>query len=81
MAEEEKQEEKKLRAKPVSLIGQIVAALWVGGYGSYYIIKNISTINVWDIIVLGLAIAACFSPVYFSLLLDKIKDIRWGGRE
>lgn len=64
-------EEKKLKAKTSSLIGQIIAAIWIAGYGSFYIFKNIERIEVWSIIFLGLAIAACFTPVYFSLFLDK----------
>lgn len=68
MAEEEK---KSGKAKISSLIGQIVAALWIAGYGSFYIIKNIETMEVWSIIFLGLAIAACFTPIYFNLILDK----------
>lgn len=75
---EEKTEEKKLHAKPVSLIGQIVAAVWVAGWSAFYLIKNVSNVQITDIIFSGLAIAACFSPVYFNLLLDKIKEIRWG---
>jgi hypothetical protein len=31
-----------------------------------------------DIIYSGIAIAAIFMPVYFSIFLDKIKDIRLG---
>lgn len=82
MSEEvEKTDDKKLRAKPVSLIGQIVAALWVAGWSAFNFIKNASYIQITDIIFSGLAIAACFSPVYFNLLLDKIKEIKWGGEK
>lgn len=81
MAEETKTEEKKLHAKPVSLIGQIVAAVWVAGWSAFKFIKNASAIDTNDIIFSGLAIAACFSPVYFNLLLDKIKEIKWGKNE
>lgn len=78
---EEVQEEKKLKAKPVSLIGQIVAAVWIGGWSSFFIIKNISEVKITDIILSGLAIAACFTPVYFNLIMDKIKDIKLGGEK
>jgi hypothetical protein len=78
MSEEEEKEEKGLHAKPASLLGQVVAALWIIGFGSYYIVTNIATIKVTDIILLGLAIAAAFTPVYFNLVMEKIKDIRWG---
>ena len=32
-----------------------------------------------DIIVSGLAIAACFTPVYFNLVMDKIREIKLGA--
>lgn len=76
MAEEVQEEEKKLKAKPVSLIGQIVAAVWIAGFSSFYIIRNVETINIWDIVISGFAIAACFTPVYFNLIMDKIKDMK-----
>lgn len=78
---EKTEEEKKLKAKPVSLIGQIVAALWVAGWSAFNFTKNVSGIKITDIIFSGLAIAACFSPVYFNMLLDKIKEIKWGGEK
>ena len=78
--EETPKEEKKLKAKPVSLIGQIVAAVWVAGWSAFKFIKNASSIDTNDIILSGLAIAGCFSPVYFNLLLDKIKEIKWGNK-
>lgn len=78
--EETPKEEKKLKAKPVSLIGQIVAAVWVAGWSAFDFIKNFASIQITDIIFSGLAIAACFSPVYFSLLLDKLKEIKWGNK-
>lgn len=77
---EEKNEEKKLAAKPVSLIGQIIAAVWVAVWSGFNFIKNSVNIQIADIIFSGLAIAACFSPVYFNLLLDKIKEIKWGAK-
>lgn len=77
MAEEVKTEEKKVTAKTASLWGQIIAALWVAGWSAYKFVKNPAEIS--DVIFSGLAIAACFSPVYFNLLLDKIKAIKWGN--
>lgn len=78
---EKTEEEKKLKAKPVSLIGQIVAAFWVAGWSAFNFMKNVSGIKITDIIMSGLAIAACFSPVYFNMLLDKIKEIKLGGEK
>lgn len=81
MAEEVQEEKKELKAKPVSLIGQIVAAVWIAGFSSFYLIKNVETINIWDIVISGFAIAACFTPVYFNLIMDKIRDMRIGGKQ
>lgn len=82
MSEEiKKSEEKKLQAKPVSLIGQMVASVWVAGWSAFNFVRNASAIKITDVIMSGLAIAACFSPVYFNLLLDKIKEIKWGNEK
>lgn len=81
MAEKTQKEEKKVHAKKASLWGQIIAAVWVAGWSAFNFIKNASSIQITDIIFSGLAIAACFSPVYFNLLLDKIKEIKWGKNE
>lgn len=75
---EETTEKKEIKAKSASLIGQIIAAAWIAGWAAFYIIKNAGSVKITDIIFSGMAIAACFSPVYFNMLLDKIKDIRWG---
>lgn len=72
----ESNENKKVTAKKASLWGQIFAAIWVAGWSAFKFIKTPAEMT--DVIVSGLAIAACFSPVYFNLLLDKIKEIKWG---
>ena len=71
-------------AKEYSFWGQIFAAVWVGGWNAFQFTKDIlngTHIEVTDIIYSGIAIAACFSPVYVSILFDKIKAIRFGDRE
>lgn len=73
---EEVKTEKKGKAKITSLIAQIVAALWVAFWSGKKFIDNGGSIT--DIIFSGFAIAACFSPVYFNLVLDKIKKIKFG---
>ena len=81
MAEETK-EEKGVKAKSASLWGQIIASIWIGGWNTAQFIKDIingNHIDGKDIILSGLAIAACFTPVYFNLIMDKIKEIRLGG--
>ena len=85
MAEEnttETTEKKGIKAKGASLWGQIAAAVWIGGWCSAFFIKELSAghpLDVKTVIISGLAIAACFTPVYFNLLMDKIRDIKIGG--
>lgn len=74
-------ENKKVGAKEYSLFGQIFAALWIMVWSALKFYKGIAssqTVEVTDIIYSGIAIAACFSPVYVSILFDKIKAIRFG---
>lgn len=70
------QSQKGLKAKSTSLVAQIVASLWVAVWSGIKFFNGEGTTT--DIILSGLAIAACFSPVYFNMLLDKIKAIRFG---
>ena len=64
------------KAKTTSLIAQIIAALWVALWSAKNFIVSGGEIN--DIIFSGFAIAACFSPVYFNMILDKVKTIKFG---
>lgn len=80
--EEITEEKKGIKAKGASLWGQIVAAVWIGGWNAAQFARDIiggQYINGNDIIFSGLAIAACFTPVYFNLIMDKIKDIKAGA--
>ena len=85
MAEEnttETTEKKGIKAKGASLWGQIAAAVWIGGWCSAFFIKELSAghpLNVMTVIISGLAIAACFIPVYFNMFMDKLHDIKIGG--
>lgn len=75
-------EDKKVKAKDASLLGQIIAAVWITGWNSFQFARQIINgvkVDTGDIITSGLAIAACFTPVYFSIIFDKIKDIKLGG--
>lgn len=73
-------EEKKKGAKDYSLASMIIAGVWIA---VLTILKGLSImkLDMGDIIGSGVAIAAVFSPVYFSIFLDKIKDIRTGGSQ
>lgn len=78
--EEKPQEEKKgIKAKGASLWGQITAAVWIGGWNAAQFVRDIiggQHISGNEIIMSGLAIAACFTPVYFNLIMDKVKEIK-----
>ena len=67
------------KAKNTSLVAQIIAALWVAVWCAKKFFSNGGETN--DIILSGFAIAACFSPVYFNMILDKVKSIRFGDKE
>ena len=74
---------KKAGAKEYSLLGQIFAAIWIVVWSALKFYKGIANgqeVEVTDIIYSGIAIAACFSPVYVSILFDKIKAIRFGDK-
>lgn len=76
------EEKKKPHAKSASLWGQIIAAVWIGGWNAAQFIRDIIAgvhISASDIMFSGLAIAACFTPVYFNLIMDKIKEIKLGA--
>ena len=69
----------KVEAKPTTLFAQIIAAVWIAGWAAFKFISNPEDIAIIDIIISGSGIAACFIPVYFSIIMDKIKDIKFGG--
>lgn len=71
--------DKKLTAKTTSHISQIVSALWIAGWSAFAFITG-NPIGITDIVFSGLAIASSFAPVYLNILMDKIKDIKLGGK-
>jgi multidrug transporter EmrE-like cation transporter len=81
MEEEVKVEEKtetknsKFKAKSLSKISMIVAGLWIMVMTILKGFKKID-LSVNEIIWSGIAVAAVWSPTYFSVLMDKIKDIK-----
>jgi hypothetical protein len=78
--EAEKKEKKELQAKPVSLKSQLIAALWVAGWSAFKFVREPMNISIKDVLFSGIGIAACFSPVYLSIVLDKVKEIRFGDK-
>ena len=84
MSDEVKKDSKHGGAKDISLWGQIFASLWVSGWCGFQFAKTIlagNHVEVTDIIYSGVAIASCYSPVYVSILFDKIKSIRFGDKD
>jgi hypothetical protein len=77
MSDKQAKEEKKMGAKQYSLFAQIFSGLWIA---VHTILKGlgITHLDMADIVYSGIAIAAIFMPVYFSIFLDKIKDIKIG---
>lgn len=71
--------EKTITAKRTSHASQIVAALWIAGWASYAFISG-NALSMTDIITSGIAIMASFSPIYLNILMDKIRDIKLGGK-
>lgn len=65
-------EQKRGLGKASSLMAQIVAAVWIACWSAWLIWTTPTVRSITDVITSGLAIAACFTPVYFSILADKI---------
>lgn len=61
--------------KSSSLAAQIVAAVWIAGWSGWLIATTPQARSIGDVVFSGLAIAACFVPVYFSIIMDKIAQI------
>jgi hypothetical protein len=63
--------------KEISKGAQVFAALWIV---TLTILKGcgIVRLEIEEIIYSGVSIAAIFMPVYFSIWLEKIRDIRFG---
>jgi hypothetical protein len=72
----ELREEKKPGAKQYSLFAQIFSGTWIAVNTVLKGLK-IMELEMSDIIYSGVAIAAIFMPVYFSIFLDKIRDIKF----
>jgi ribosomal protein S19 len=69
---------KKRGAKSYSLASMIIAGLWIGVLTILKGFKFIELDVTEEIIPSGIMLAGVFSPVYISIILDKIKEIRIG---
>lgn len=72
-----------IKAKEVSKWSMIVSAVWIGALSllkgfSPVLLGGDFALSIKEIIFSGLALAVAFSPVYLSIVLDKIKDIKTG---
>lgn len=70
-------EKKTIGAKDQSRVAMVFSAIWIG-VGTVAKGLGLISLEISDIILSGLAIAGCFVPVYFSIIMDKIKDIKLG---
>ena len=73
------EKEKKGLASYASLIGQIFAAAWVAVWSGIKFSADIQAVTMTDLIISGFTIAGCFTPVYFNMVMDKIKGIALCG--
>lgn len=68
-------------AKEISKWSMVVGAMWIGllcllrGFWPMFKAGTEFGMDVQEIILSGAALAAVFSPVYLSILLDKIKGV------
>jgi len=70
-------------AKEISLKSMIISAVWIGALSLLKAFWSLISINAFgltmnEIVLSGIVMAAVFSPVYLSIVLEKIKDIKVG---
>jgi hypothetical protein len=70
-----------MKAKDTSLWGQVFSAVWVVGWSAYMFIAIPESLTMTSIIGTAIATPAMFSPVFVSIILDKIKEIKIGKVE
>jgi len=77
------EKKKEISAKDVSLKSMVIAAVWIGALTLVKAFWSLVSekafgLTMNEIALSGLLLAAVFSPVYLSIVLDKIKDIKIG---
>jgi hypothetical protein len=70
-------------AKDASLKSMIISAVWIGALSLAKAFWSLVTekafgLTMSEIVLSGVIMAAVFSPVYLSIIPDKIKDIKIG---
>jgi len=70
-------------ARDVSLASMIISAIWIGVlslvkalWGLIVASDKPFGLTMNEIVLSGIVIAAVFSPVYLSIILDKIREIK-----
>lgn len=77
---------KSASAKEISKWSMVIAAIWIGGlslckaFWGTLVPGAVFGMEISDIIFSGLALAGVFSPVYFSIIMDKITEIKLGSQ-
>jgi len=70
-------------AKEISKWSMVIASVWIGILSLLKAFWGLVSdapfgLTIQEIIYSGLALAAVFTPVYFSIIMDKISDIKLG---
>jgi len=78
---EEKQTGKGVSAREVSKTSMIIAGVWIAALSLVkafwgFVSERAFGLEMSEIIWSGIAIAAVFSPVYMSIFLEKVKDLK-----
>lgn len=67
---------KSVGAKEFTLLAQVIAALWIAFWNGSKFATAPLQVDTFDVIISGLAIAGCFAPVYVSIFLDKLANLK-----
>jgi hypothetical protein len=71
-------------AKDIFLVSMVVAGAWIGALSLLKAFWGLLTakefgLSMEEILMSGVVLVAVFTPVYLSIILDKIRDLRLGG--
>jgi len=61
-----------MTAKKSSLLAQTVSCIWISAWSAFKFLTETSSITIADIVMSGVSVSACFSPIYISIIFDKI---------
>jgi len=66
-------------AKILSKLAMVVGGLWIGVLTILKGLGYINNLSVIEIIQTGVAIVGLWAPTYLSIILDKVKELRFGN--